>query len=99
VEARVVGGGACSVAWNQIKAEVLNVPYQRLHGNEFGALGAAMIAGKAIGLITELKTHAEQNALLNGAPFHPNHENHTIYQLLIEKYIRLEQTLNQFYRS
>jgi sugar (pentulose or hexulose) kinase len=37
VDARVVGGGARSLTWSQIKADILNVPYQRLHGNEFGA--------------------------------------------------------------
>ena len=99
VEARVVGGGARSEVWNQIKADVLNVPYQRLKGNEFGAWGAAMIAGKAAGLITDLATHAEQAALLNGKPFYPIKENHAIYIPLIEKHIRLEQILNQFYRS
>ena len=61
VEARVVGGGARSGVWNQIKADVLNVPYQRLKGNEFGAWGAAMIAGKAAGLINDLAAHAEAN--------------------------------------
>ena len=71
VEARVVGGGARSETWNQIKADVLNVPYQRLKGNEFGAWGAAMIAGKAAGLITDLASHAEQTALLSGKPFYP----------------------------
>ena len=59
VEARVVGGGARSQVWNQIKADVLNVPYQRLKGNEFGAWGAAMIAGKAAGLIDDLAEHAD----------------------------------------
>ena len=99
VEARVVGGGARSKVWNQIKADVLNVPYQRLKGNEFGAWGAAMIAGKAAGLITDLASHAKQAALVNGKPFYPIKENHAIYIPLIEKYIRLEQILNQFYRS
>ena len=99
VEARVVGGGARSETWNQIKADILNVPYQRLMGNEFGAWGAAMIAGKAAGLITDLASHAEQTALVNGKPFYPNQENHAIYTPLIEKYIQLEQTLNQFYQS
>ena len=99
VETRVVGGGARSKAWNQIKADILNVPYQRLKGNEFGAWGAAMIAGKAAGLITDLASHAKQAALVNGKPFYPIKENHAIYIPLIEKYIRLEQTLNQFYRS
>jgi len=93
VEARVVGGGARSEIWNQIKADVLDVPYQRLMGNEFGAWGAAMIAGKAAGLITDLTSHAEQTALVNGKPFYPHKEKHTVYIPLIEKYIRLEQTL------
>ena len=99
VEARVVGGGARSEVWNQIKADVLNVPYQRLKGNEFGAWGAAMIAGKAAGLIDNLASHAEQTAILSGTPFHPSPEKHAIYAPLIEKYIMLEETLNRFYKS
>jgi xylulokinase len=99
VEARVVGGGARSDVWNQIKADILNVPYQRLKGSEFGAWGAAMIAGKAAGLIDNLADHARQSAILNGSPFYPAEQNHTIYAPLIEKYIHLEETLNQFYRA
>ena len=99
VEARVVGGGARSNAWNQIKADVLNVPYQRLMGNEFGAWGAAMIAGKAAGLIKDLAVHAEEAALLNGRPSLPSKINHEIYIPLIEKYIVLEQTLDHFFIS
>jgi xylulokinase len=95
----VVGGGAHSGVWNQIKADVLNVPYQRLVGNEFGAWGAAMIAGKAVGLIKDLAAHAEQTALLNGKPCFPSKANHEIYVPLIEKYIVLERMLNQFFTS
>ena len=98
LEARVVGGGARSDVWNQIKADVLNVPYQRLKGSEFGAWGAAMIAGKAAGLIDDLAEHARRTAILNGSPFYPSRDNHEIYVPLIEKYILLEETLNQFYR-
>jgi xylulokinase len=99
VEARVVGGGARSGIWNQIKADILNVPYQRLKGNEFGAWGAAMIAGKAAGLIPDLAAHAEKTAILNGKPFFPSRENHEIYLPMIERYIRFEQTLNEFFIS
>ena len=97
VEARVVGGGARSSVWNQIKADILNVPYQRLKGNEFGTWGAAMIAGKAAGLIDDLASHAERTALLNGKPNQPSAANHEIYIPLIEKYIVMEKTLNDFY--
>ncbi len=99
VEARVVGGGARSDIWNQIKADVLNIPYQKLKGSEFGAWGAAMIAGKAAGLINDLAAHAEQTAILNGKPYYPSREKHEIYIPLIEKYILLEETLSQFFRS
>lgn len=99
VEARVIGGGARSEAWNQIKADVLNVPYQRLKGNEFGAWGAAMIAGKAAGLINDLAAHAEQAAFLDEKPSLPSNENLEIYKPLVEKYILLEETLNQFFAT
>jgi xylulokinase len=99
VVARVVGGGARSEIWNQIKADILNVPYQRLKGNEFGAWGAAMIAGKAAGLIEDLASHAEQTAIPSGTPFSPSKENHDTYVPLIERYIGLEHTLSQFYKS
>jgi xylulokinase len=99
VEARVVGGGARSVTWNQIKADVLNVPYQKLARNEFGAWGAAMIAGKAAGLIDDLATYAGDSALLSGLPIFPSAENHAIYTPLVDRYIRMQDTLNQFYQS
>ena len=99
VETRVVGGGARSEVWNQIKADVLNVPYQRLKGSEFGVWGAAMIAGKAAGLIEDLAAHAEHTAIRNGKPTTPSKLNHEIYKPLIEKYIVLERTLNQFFAN
>ena len=47
------------------------MPYQRLKGNEFGAWGAAMIAGKAVGLIGDLAAHAQETAVLDGQSVHP----------------------------
>ncbi len=99
VEARVVGGGARSETWNQIKADILNVPYQKLKGNEFGTWGAAMVAGKAAGLIDDLAAHAEQTALRSSKPFQPAQERHAIYAPLVEKYIFLQETLRRFYQS
>jgi len=99
VQARVVGGGARSEIWNQIKADILNVSYQRLIGNEFGSWGAAMIAGAAVGVIHDLADHAERTALLSGTPCVPSESNHVIYMPMIEKYIQLERLLNQFFTS
>ncbi len=98
-EARAVGGGARSQVWNQIKADVLNVPYQRLMGNEFGAWGAAMIAGKAVGLIDNLANHAEKTAILSGNALLPSPANHSKYQPLINRYIEMESTLSHFFSN
>jgi xylulokinase len=99
VQARVVGGGARSQNWNQIKADVLGIPYQRLQGNEFGTWGAAMIAGKAAGLILNLAEHASKTVFMYGLPASPNLEIHEIYKPLIAKYIKMEDILDGFYRN
>ena len=97
VEARVVGGGARSAAWNQIKADVLDVPYQRLAGSEFGTWGAAMIAGKAAGLISNLAEHAQKCAVRAGKPAQPSQDAHAAYKPIIERYIRLQAVLNSYF--
>jgi xylulokinase len=97
VQARAVGGGARSQVWNQIKADVLGIPYQSLKGSEFGTWGAAMIAGKAAGVIDDLAAHARRTVQPEGAAAKPNAENHQIYQPLIERYIEMESMLDQFF--
>ncbi|MDR5710350.1 MAG: FGGY-family carbohydrate kinase, partial [Armatimonadota bacterium] len=52
-EARVVGGGARSDLWNQIKCDVLGVPYARLNRTEAAALGSAILAGYAVGVFRD----------------------------------------------
>jgi xylulokinase len=42
--ARIIGGGAKSVLWCQIVADVLNVTVQKIHSSEGPALGAAILA-------------------------------------------------------
>jgi xylulokinase len=92
-EARVIGGGARSPDWNQIKADVLGVPYQPLQGAEFGSWGSAMIAGKAAGIFDDLSAIAHEKALPRGNPLQPDPDHHDVYRSLIAKYIRLQSTL------
>ena len=98
LEARVIGGGARSRVWNQIKADVLGVPYQRLSRSEFGAWGSALVAGKAVGLFNDLAAKASETALPDGAPVQPNPSNRAIYDRLVDKYIALEDTLYHYFR-
>jgi xylulokinase len=97
VETRAVGGGARSAAWNQIKADVLNVPYQRLQRAEFGAWGSALIAGKAAGLFDDLAAAAAQSALPQGNPIQPNAANRSVYDSLVEKYIAMQAMLEKHF--
>jgi xylulokinase len=92
-ETRVVGGGARSQLWNQIKADVLNVPYQPLSGSEFGTWGAAMIAGKAAGVYQDLAEIAGRYARPGGRPLPPNEKNRVAYRPLIAQYIDLQKRL------
>lgn len=96
-EARVIGGGARSVNWNQIKADVLGVPYQRLEGNEFGTWGCALIAGKAAGLFDDLAARAAEAAEPAVAPVQPAVDRRALYDPLIERYIALQSNLNRYF--
>ncbi len=96
-EARAIGGGARSAVWNQIKADVLGVPYQRLDGNEFGTWGCALIAGKAAGLFDDLAARAAESAQPVGAPIQPVVDRRAVYDPLVEQYIALQSTLNGFF--
>ena len=96
-EARAVGGGARSRAWNQIKADVLNVPYQRLDGNEFGTWGCALIAGKAAGLFENLAERAAESAVRAEAPVQPDAGRQAVYAPLIDQYIALQGLLTAHY--
>ncbi len=93
LEARAVGGGANSTVWNQIKADVLNVPYQRLQREELGTWGSAMIAGKAVGVFDDLADVAAAHARPASQPVNPRPENQAVYQALSKKYIKLQRAL------
>ncbi len=98
-ETRAVGGGARSDQWNQIKADVLGVPYQRLGRNEFGTWGAALIAGKAAGIYDDLAQTAAEHAAPAGPPIRPSAERHERYQPLVERYIRLQEQLATIFET
>ncbi len=99
VEARVVGGGGRSPVWNQIKADVLGVPYQPLMGSEFGAWGSAMIAGKAAGIFDDLAEVAYEHAIPAGVRLLPDGEHVHVYQPLVQQYIQWQSELAQSFRK
>lgn len=87
-EVRIVGGGAASPVWKQIKADVLGLPYVDLSRSEGSVLGAAIIAGRAAGAFDDVKT-AARRFVQRTARTEPRQEMHRVYQPLVDRYVRL----------
>ena len=51
--ARVTNGGAHSMLWRQVTADVLGLPLEEIAGHPGSSLGAAFIAGKGVGIFKE----------------------------------------------
>jgi xylulokinase len=56
----VIGGGARSDLWAQIKADILDCPVYRLRHTEAASLGAAILAAAAVGLIADPESTARK---------------------------------------
>lgn len=79
----LLGGGARSVVWSQIRADVLGITHQVVATRDTGAIGAAMIAAVAAGIHRDLATAA--------ACVPPPEDAHTPGEPLDEPYRRYRQ--------
>jgi len=52
---RITGGGARSAWWTQLKADITGVPVEVVGQPEPGTLGAALLAGVAVGVYSDLE--------------------------------------------
>ena len=91
-EVRVVGGGARSDTWNAIKASVLGVPYVRLDRGEFSCWGAALVAGRSVGVFGDL-AEAATRASAGERRFEPDAADHQVYVRQAARYARLLEAL------
>ena len=87
-EVRVIGGGAASDLWNQIKSDVTGLPYVRLGTRDYALRGDALIAGAGVGVYTDLQRQAAKLEI-RGKEYRPNEANHRQY----EKYVKLYENL------
>jgi xylulokinase len=97
-EARVIGGGAASPLWNQIKADVLGLPYLRLSREECATLGSAIVAGHAVGVFGGLRETARR-FVRTVARVEPRPEMREVYRPFVKLYASLFDTLGETYRS
>lgn len=91
-ELRVMGGGARSPLWNQIKADVTGLPVKVPHTTETTALGAALLALVGIGECATLQEASARTVRLV-EQYEPNPQTqaryHDAYALYRETYFTL----------
>ena len=97
-EARVIGGGSKSDLWNQIKADVLGIPYVRLNRQEYAVLGSAIVAGYAVGIFDDLKATAK-GFVEPISRTEPRPKHHAHYRPLVDLYFSLFDTLRPTYQD
>ncbi|WP_157032629.1 xylulokinase [Erwinia typographi] len=93
----VVSGGASALdIWNQIKADILGVPFCKLNTTEAGCLGVAILAAYALGWYDSLAT-ASENMIRTAKVFMPNEANHAMYNRKFEIYLSLYDALRDVF--
>lgn len=92
LEARAIGGGASSALWNQIKADVLGIPWVPTVNQECGVLGDALVAAAATGYIGDLRAAADAWQR-TGPAYMPNPHHHARYRTLGRAYRALSDAL------
>jgi len=95
LEVRVIGGGAQSPTWNQIKADVLDVPFRRVLRAESATWGSALIAGRACGLIPDLAEAALTGSPVEGSCYRPDPSLRGTYDLATSRYLEWQRALER----
>ena len=79
------GGASKSGLWSQILTDVLGIPVEVPVVKEATSLGAAIMAGKGIGLYTDIKETARKLVKIEKI-FTPNKRNKEVYETAFEKW-------------
>jgi xylulokinase len=85
-EIRVVGGGAASDTWMQIKADVTGRPVYRVLVKEATALGAVLLAGVSAGTFKDLEDAVARTVTLADEPFEANPRRAALYDEAYARY-------------
>jgi xylulokinase len=94
-ELRVVGGGARSPLWLQIKADVTGRPVRAVRGDHATSAGAAMLAGVAAGFFADLEEASARTVRLADEPVRPRAATSEIYEEAYGAYRRLFDGVEQ----
>ncbi|MDF2614414.1 MAG: xylB [Clostridia bacterium] len=97
-EVRVIGGGSKSQLFNQIKADVLGIPYVQVSRTEVGVLGSAICAGYGVGIYKDMEQTAKSFVTTKNC-IEPNEKNTKIYQEYANVYLEMIQTMEPIYKK
>jgi gluconokinase len=98
VEQIISGGGlARSPLWNQLLADVFNLPVQTMQETESSALGAILMAQKATGQIVDYQEVIHWQAIKNN--FQPNEGNNEQYKRFSAVVFQLYEQLKTTFRA
>jgi xylulokinase len=92
-ELRVVGGGARSDLWLQIKADVTGRPVRRILGDCATSCGAAILAGVGAGVFEDLEHGVSRAVELDAEPIVPIGAHAETYEQLYGEYRGLFDTV------
>lgn len=95
-EVRVIGGEANCSLWNQIKADVLGLPYVRLRREDVAVLGCAIIGGHAVGIYSDMAATATFVQTAQCCEMRAAHHRH--YQNYIAAYRQAFEKLRGLYQ-
>jgi xylulokinase len=97
-EARVIGGGSKSRFWNQMKADILGIPYVKLEREEFGVCGSAILAGNASGIFPDMRSTADK---FNRVKYKlkPDLKKHELYKSYVRFYSDLINDLGSLFNK
>lgn len=90
----VSGGASLNSVWNQMKADVMNVPFVRLRNAEAGCAGAAILALSAMFPEKNMEQLSEQFLEIE-QKYIPDLERHRIYEKRYHKFLELYHCLDK----
>jgi sugar (pentulose or hexulose) kinase len=82
----IYGGGARSDLWNQIRSDVVGLPYESLGDAPVTELGAAVLGGYGVGLIEDLTVTGRSRRKVVQR-YSPDSDRHALYLGIIDQYI------------
>lgn len=95
---RAVGGGAKSDLWLQIKADIMNVPIERLNVSEAGTIGNMMLAGKAAGIYRSYE-EAVRMLVRSVRTFEPQQPHQSLYEERYGQYGKLSKAIQSMEKT